>query len=77
MEISNWIMPNKITKFYLFSLSQFMLTVAYQGENQAEWSERLRMLKTWRGIADQFPVFVFLFLMQFINNFFKINTKKR
>ncbi|VDD88161.1 unnamed protein product [Enterobius vermicularis] len=29
------------------TLSQFMLTVAYQGENQAEWSERLRMLKTW------------------------------
>ncbi|VDK67511.1 unnamed protein product [Onchocerca ochengi] len=35
-------------------LTAFYVTIVYHGENQSDWTQRLKMLKAWRAIADRY-----------------------
>lgn len=37
------------------SIEKFFFIVKYHGHNMSEWDEKLRMLTSWRNIADRYP----------------------
>lgn len=43
-------------------ITSFFATVAFHGENQADWIQKLHILKKWRNIVDSYTVSFFLFL---------------
>uniref|UniRef100_A0A183V8L3 SSD domain-containing protein n=1 Tax=Toxocara canis TaxID=6265 RepID=A0A183V8L3_TOXCA len=37
-------------------ISSFFATIAYHGSSQSDWSKRLKVLKSWRAVADNYSV---------------------